>query len=183
MRGRPNDIDLLRQGSLRKLSPTFRVSTTSNSELMSTRSSTKTLPLTTGSPRDYGLIDTSVAVDSGGVAAVGDYVEVAISALTLAELAAGLHAASDSLTRTRRQRHLRRLAEESLTLPFDANCAYAWGRIYTAVKRVGRKPRGSRALDLMIAATALAYCLPLYTMNADDLRGLEALIEIVDIGS
>ncbi len=35
----------------------------------------------------------------------------------------------------------------------------------------------------MIAATALAYDLPLYTLNAKDLRGLEDLIEIVDVSA
>ena len=47
----------------------------------------------------------------------------------------------------------------------------------------GRKPRGGRAVDLMIAATALAHDLPLYTRNAKDLRGLEGLIEIVDVSA
>ena len=57
-------------------------------------------------------------------------------------------------------------------------------RIYVAtVNAIGRKPRGSRAVDLMIAATALAHDLPLYTLNPEDLRGLEDLIEIVDVGA
>ena len=41
----------------------------------------------------------------------------------------------------------------------------------------------ARAVDLMIAATALAHDLPLYTRNAKDLRGLEELIEIVDVSA
>ena len=49
--------------------------------------------------------------------------------------------------------------------------------------RHGRKPRGARAVDLMIAATALAHDLPLYTLNSKDLRGLESLIEIVDVSA
>ena len=65
------------------------------------------------------------------------------------------------------------------TLPFDPRCALAYGAIYAAVKSVGRKARGSHAVDLMIAATALAHNLPLYTRNAKDLRGCEDLIEIV----
>jgi len=66
-------------------------------------------------------------------------------------------------------------------LPFDTDCARAYGRVSAAVERVGRKPRGSRALDLMIATTALAHEIPLYTLNVKDLRGLEDLIEIVDV--
>ena len=66
-------------------------------------------------------------------------------------------------------------------LPFEANCAEAFGRIYAAVMAFGRKPRGPRALDLMIAATACAHELPLYTLNASDLAGLDALVEVVDV--
>jgi predicted nucleic acid-binding protein len=51
-----------------------------------------------------------------------------------------------------------------------------------ATERIGRKARGSRTVDLMIASTALAWDLPLYTLNVKDLRGLEGLIEIVDVG-
>jgi hypothetical protein len=66
-------------------------------------------------------------------------------------------------------------------LPFDGLCAHAFGVVYAGVLAVGRKPRGSRQVDLMIAATALAHELPLYTLNAADLRGLDGLIEIVDL--
>ena len=65
---------------------------------------------------------------------------------------------------------------------FDVRCARAYGLVYGAIIRIGRKPRGARAVDLMIAATALAHDLPLYTLNSKDLRGLEDLIEIVDVG-
>jgi len=68
-------------------------------------------------------------------------------------------------------------------LPFDSTCARAYGVAYAAVERIGRKPRGGRAIDLMIAATALAHDLPLYTRNAKDLRGVEDLIEIVDVSN
>lgn len=83
----------------------------------------------------------------------------------------------------RRQNHLQRVEEQADALPFDSDCAHAWARIYTAVERAGRKARGLRAIDLMIAATALAHELPLYTLNSKDLRGLEDLIEIVDVGA
>jgi len=68
-------------------------------------------------------------------------------------------------------------------LPFDSTCARAYGVVYAAVERIGRKPRGGRAIDLMIAATALAHDLPLYTRNAKDLRGVEDLIEVVDVSN
>jgi len=109
--------------------------------------------------------------------------EIAISTLTLAELAAGPYAASDDLMRARRQYHLQYVEAKAKALPFDVSCAHAWGRIYTAMERAGRKARGAHAVDLMIAATALAHELPLYTLNPKDLRGLENLLEIVDVGS
>jgi predicted nucleic acid-binding protein len=128
------------------------------------------------------LIDTSIAVDSRRIASVGASIRVAISALTLAELTVGPHAVDDDLKRACRREHLRRVETMVETLPFDIRCAQAWSRVYVSVDRVGRKPRGSRAVDLMIAATALAHGLPLYTKNAKDLCGLENLIEIVDVG-
>jgi predicted nucleic acid-binding protein len=66
-------------------------------------------------------------------------------------------------------------------LPFDSGCARAYGVVYASVMRAGRKPRGARAVDLMIAATALAHSIPLYTRNARDLYGLENLIEIFNV--
>lgn len=109
--------------------------------------------------------------------------EIAISALTLGELAMGPHAASDDLMRARRQSHLQFVETNLEALPFDPSCARAFGLVYAAVDRKGRKVRGGRAVDLMIAATALAHDLPLYTRNAKDLHGLEELIEIVDVGA
>ena len=45
----------------------------------------------------------------------------------------------------------------------------------------GRTARGARSLDLLIAATALASDLPLYTRNPDDFRGTESLVDIVAV--
>jgi predicted nucleic acid-binding protein len=107
---------------------------------------------------------------------------VAVSVLTLAELAGGPHGVDHPLTRARREHQLRYVRAHVEPLNFDLRCAWAYGPAYGAVMRRGRKPRGSRAIDVMIAATALAHDLPLYTKNAKDLRGLEYLIEIVDVG-
>ena len=83
-------------------------------------------------------------------------IEVAISAITLAELAAGPHATTDAAERARRQDRLQRAEATFDPLPVDANVARAFGRIYAAVATGGRKARGRRAFDLMIAATAVA---------------------------
>lgn len=132
---------------------------------------------------DRGLIDTSVAVVIRELDAALFPAEVAISALTLGELATGPSAAADELTRARRQSHLLFIESNLEALPFDPKCARAYGVVYAAVKAKGRKPRDARTVDLMIAATALAHELPLYTLNAKDLRGVEELIEVVDVGS
>jgi predicted nucleic acid-binding protein len=66
-------------------------------------------------------------------------------------------------------------------LPLDADVARAYGRVYAEVGRVGRTARGRRAVDLFIAATAIAANLPLYTRNPDDFSGLSQLLEIVPV--
>lgn len=134
-------------------------------------------------PGDRGLLDTSVAVDLGSIDPARFPAEIAVSALTLAELSGGPHAADDELTRARRQMQLQHVEANFETVPFDPRCARAYGRIYAAIDNAGHKPRGPRAVDLMIAATALALDLPLYTRNSKGLRGLEELIEIVDVGT
>jgi predicted nucleic acid-binding protein len=104
--------------------------------------------------------------------------EAAVSALTMAELAAGTHATSDPAERARRQERLQRAEATFAPLAFDGATARAYGRIYAAVASRGRKARGRRAVDLLIAATALAEGLPLYTRNPGDFGGLEDLIEV-----
>lgn len=103
-----------------------------------------------------------------------------ISTLTLAELISGPLAAS-GYEKARRRRHLRAIEMHAGSIPFDSSCARAFAPVYEVVVDAGRKPRGARVVDLMIAATALAHELPLYTLNAADLRGLESLVEIVDL--
>jgi predicted nucleic acid-binding protein len=93
-------------------------------------------------------------------------------------LAAGPHATSDADVRGRRQDRLQRAEAAFDPLPFDGDAARAYGRIFAAVAAAGRKARGARAVDLLIAATALAAELPLYTRNGDDFVGLGGLVDI-----
>jgi predicted nucleic acid-binding protein len=132
-------------------------------------------------PSGRGLLDTSVVIRYDEVDRNRLPAEIAISTLTLAELTAGPHAVADELQRARRQHRLQRFEAEIEALPFDSECARSYGSVYVATAAVGRKPRGSRAVDLMIAATAFAHGLPLYTLNRKDLRGLEGLIESFDV--
>lgn len=106
-------------------------------------------------------------------------IEVAITSITLAELTAGPHATADAGERGRRQDRLQRTEAAFDPLPFDANAARAYGRIFASVTDAGRKARGVRAVDLLIAATALSAELPLYTRNGDDFRALEDLIDVI----
>jgi len=105
--------------------------------------------------------------------------EVAVSAVSMAELAAGPHATSDVDERARRQDRLQRAEAAFDPLPFDNDSARAYGRVYAAVATAGRKARGARAVDLLIAATACAAGLPLYTRNGADFEALEGLVDIV----
>ncbi len=108
-------------------------------------------------------------------------VEMALSTITLAELTAGPHATDDVEERARRQDQLQRAERTFEPIPFDMEAAQAYGRIYAAVTAKGRTARGRRAMDLLIAATALAIDIPLFTCNPTDFDGLGKLIDIVPI--
>ena len=124
-----------------------------------------------------GLLDTSVVIDHDVIDTTLLPEEAAISAITLAELTAGPHASSDAAERGRRQDRLQWAASQWDALPFDADAARAYGRLYAALKASGRSSR-RRVVDLLIAATALAHTLPLYTRNPGDFVGLERLISL-----
>lgn len=125
-----------------------------------------------------GLLDTSVIIDLDEVDASQLPIEVAVSAITMAELAAGPHATTDADVRGRRQDRLQRAEAAFDPLPFDGDAARAYGRIFAAIVAAGRKARGARAVDLLIAATALATELPLYTRNGADFVTLDGLVDI-----
>jgi len=131
--------------------------------------------------RARGLIDTSIVIDLALIEPAELPLEVAVSAVTMAELAAGPHATADPNERARRQDRLQRAEATFEPLPVDAAVARAYGRVYAAVAAAGRKARGRRAVDLFIAATAVAAGLPLYTRNPDDFAGLSDVIEIISV--
>jgi len=133
------------------------------------------------SRRDRGIIDTSVVIDLERVDPTLLPAEIAVSAISLAELAAGPHATADVDERARRQDRLQRTEATFYPLPFDSEAARAYGRIYAAVVDTGRKARGPRAVDLLLAAAACACELPLYTRNPNDFRGLGDLVEVITV--
>jgi predicted nucleic acid-binding protein len=126
-------------------------------------------------PVAQGLLDTSVVIALEQVPAGSLPLEPAIAAVTLAELAAGPHATDDPEERARRQDRLQRVEALLDPLPFDAAAARAYGVVYAATRAHDRKPRGARAVDLLIAATAMANDLPLFTRTPDDFDHLEAV--------
>lgn len=128
-----------------------------------------------------GLIDTSVLIDLEQIEETLLPRELAVSALTMAELAAGPHATADAGERARRQDRLQRAEAVFEPLPFDADAARAYGRVYAAALVAGRKARGRRAVDLLIAATAAAAGLPLYTRNPEDFEGLADVVTVVAV--
>jgi hypothetical protein len=130
--------------------------------------------------RPRGLLDTSVVIALERIDPAHLPEQAAICTVTLAELAAGPHATGDPAERARRQERLQRIEATFDPLPFDDAAARAYGRIYAAVIAAGRKARGRRAVDLMIAAVALAHRLPLYTCNGVDVAGLEEL-DVVEV--
>lgn len=125
-----------------------------------------------------GLLDTSVVIDHDILDSSLLPDESAISAVTLAELAAGPHATRDEDERARRQDRLQWAAATWDPLPFDAEAARMYGRVFAAVRTSGRTPR-ARLADLLIASTAAANGLPLYTRNPFDFEALEQLLRVV----
>ena len=128
-----------------------------------------------------GLLDTSVVIDWDDPAlstALPD--EAAISAVTLAELTAGPHLASSSDERARRQARLQQVEATFDAIAFDAAAARSYGQVVAAVVEIGRSHR-RRLADLLIAATAHANNLPLYTRNPDDFDGLGELVDVVGV--
>jgi len=120
------------------------------------------------------ILDTSVLLgpDPGLIDA-----EVAISAITLAELHFGVLVATAPPVRAERLRRLSIIEKTFDALPADGSVAREYGRLAAAVAAAGRQPR-ARGADLLIAATAAAHQATLWTRNAGDLVGLEGLVDI-----
>ncbi|WP_329176451.1 type II toxin-antitoxin system VapC family toxin [Streptomyces sp. NBC_01477] len=136
-----------------------------------------------------GVLDTNIVILRKWLDPAELPAEVAITAITLAELSAGPHEVrrneeqSDYDEHTERGRRLdilQRAENEFDPIPFDAEAARIYGRVCAAVISAGRKPR-RRVADLMIAAIAIAEELPLFTTNPDDYKGLDGLLIVVPV--
>jgi len=123
------------------------------------------------------IVDTSVLIATDVPPLEG---ELAISAAALAELHFGVLVTTDAAVRAERLRRLTAFQRRFTALPVDDAVATSYGQLVAAVVATGRQPR-SRVMDLLIAATAHAHSARLYTRNAQDLIGIEHLIEIVSV--
>lgn len=131
--------------------------------------------------RDRGVLDTSVIIDLSLIDEDALPRESAISAVTLAELSQGPHLAATARERAIRLERLQVVeATYRAPLPFDAAAARRYGSLVALVIESGRAVR-PRRIDLMIAATAAAHDLPLYTRNRDDFAGLEGVVDVVGV--
>lgn len=124
--------------------------------------------------RRTGLLDTSAVIDLAELTVHDLPEECVISAVTLAELSVGALVATSARERAARQAHLQQAESDFDPLPFDAAAARAFGRVAASLRQSGRKPQ-ARAYDALIAATALANELPLYTRNPGDFSGIADL--------
>jgi predicted nucleic acid-binding protein len=123
------------------------------------------------------ILDTSVVIATDLAPLEG---ELAISAISLAELHFGVLVAKERKARAERLRRLLVLQRTFDALPLDADVAASYGQVAAAVVDVGRQPR-ARSMDLLIAATAHAHSARLYTRNLDDFQGLDDLVDIVAV--
>lgn len=121
-----------------------------------------------------GVLDTSVVIAAD---ATDLPEEAAISAATLAELHFGVHLAKDEEHRALRLRRLAEIEARFSPLPLDEQVARAYGELSGLTLGTGRKVR-TRVMDLLIAATARAHQVPLYTRNLQDFEPLSSLVEI-----
>ena len=127
-----------------------------------------------------GLLDTSVVIDLEQLSPQQLPARVAVSAVTMAELAAGPAATRDIAERARRQDRLQRAEAAFDPMPFGIGAARAYGRVYAAALGRGRHPR-RRFADLLIASVAVAEELPLVTRDGADFAGLEDLVTIIEV--
>jgi predicted nucleic acid-binding protein len=121
-----------------------------------------------------GLLDTSAVIDLAALTVDRLPEECLISAITLAELSVGALVATNARQRGARQAHLQQAEADFDPLPFDSACARAFGRVAASLRRSGRKTQ-ARAYDALIAATAVAHDLPVFTRNPDDFAGIDGL--------
>jgi len=129
----------------------------------------------TGASPTRGMLDTSAVILLGRLtdpSVLPD--ESVISSITLTELSVGPHVATTDDERAVRQAHLQQAESDFDVEAFDGEAARAFGAVAASLRASGRKP-AARAFDALIAASAIAHGLPLYTCNPSDFEGIARL--------
>ena len=125
------------------------------------------------------LLDTSVLIDYPAAAVASHADAAAVSTITLAELAYGLHT-EDPLRDTAREQRYHWIAEAFDPIPFGAGAARIYGALCANVRAVGRDPK-PRRFDLLIAAVAVDLGIPLMTRNENDFRGIHSALSVIAV--
>lgn len=126
------------------------------------------------------MLDTCVLIDLPGIELNLLPRAAAISSLVVAELAQGVAMSRDPVAVQLRSQRLSDVEGEFAVIPFDREAARRYGTLVAMTIKAGRDPR-PRKTDLMIAATAAANGLPLYTRNIKDFKGLESAVTVVEV--
>lgn len=127
-----------------------------------------------------GMLDTSAVIDLPALDPARLPVEAAIPAIVLAELAQGVAMTKSAEQVMIRSQRLADIEAAFAAIPFDREAARRYGTLVALTIAADRDPR-PRRIDLMIAATAAAHGLPLYTRNPDDFRGLDSAVTVIAI--
>jgi predicted nucleic acid-binding protein len=128
-----------------------------------------------------GLVDTSVVVDWDDPAVVDALPQVvAISTITLAEPADGLHPARDPLERARRQARLQRVEALLDPLGFDVAAARSFGLVVAAVAAAGTVPPLARRRSAHRGRGARERAAALHPQPGD-FAGLGALVTVAAV--
>ncbi|WP_236654413.1 type II toxin-antitoxin system VapC family toxin [Streptacidiphilus anmyonensis] len=130
--------------------------------------------------RPRGLLDTCVVIDLPLIDSGLLPVEAAVSSIVLAELTQGVAMTRDPAEMMARAQRLADVEAEFAAIPFDREAARRFGTLVALTVKANRNPR-PRRMDLLIAATASAHGLPLFTRNAGDFKGLEQGVEIISV--
>jgi predicted nucleic acid-binding protein len=127
-----------------------------------------------------GMLDTSAVIDLPALDPARLPVEAAIPAIVLAELTQGVAMTKSAEQVMIRSQRLADIEAAFAAIPFDREAARRYGTLVALTIAANRDPR-PRRIDLMIAATAAAHGLPLYTRNPDDFRGLDSAVTVIAI--
>jgi toxin FitB len=135
---------------------------------------------TTSDRKPIGLLDTCILIDSDALPEDELPVVSQICAITVTELMLGVHMAKNPADRSARITKLLTIGANFDPLPFDERATNSFNALVGLMVAIGRNPK-PRKNDLMIAATAAANGLPLYTANVDDFRGLGSMLDVVEV--